>query len=944
MRKLTVILGIAMGASISHAATIINADSALITGTGFANHYGKYGQFFAADGKRLDLTTPTIAQNATAGTTTYGAISVYATASRSGTAGSNFGCSNNGGSGWRIRINGSAANGIQFEKMDAFLINDGADSATMDADNDTMTFAGRLQSAGTSSMVAQGSDSQWRFALQAAGSWYLTDAVNVTDIGYGMSGGANITHTIEATEVLWYAYDPTTKPVSNGLVDVGSTPVTPDFSQITAAGVHQQLLSNGTAGNHGIKTFTVQGVINGADGVWAATNSVNWTNADNTTNSGAFYTNQAFDFSNTASHYVSPSLIEGITAGTPIYGASFGDTPRYVTNSVGFGAAFDWGIYPNSNGGARLRLNKPDGGVANGTNVHSGVTSGHNLFMFPLTGFTENDADITLQTWSNQGAGGVNMTDGEIRFVVAKNYNGTTNWAISSPLTHAVGSNQYNTVTTITTYQGLDWFNYAPESYGGVAEVGTQVAQPYPGDAILAGFRLSAAGISTNNSQAVVIGGRSFSFTGRAWNEYDNDNLVVDANPQTDAAGTGGNGVQWELGSFGFDENNPIVTQNAIIGSSNSAQQTNWWNGASVYGALQLDGTYPDPDPSIDYEVNTESNFNSAALSVSRTSGGDGFKIQWNGPFYSGVGEVAGEDFKNGRYAAGDVATALFVWKSDEFLGGEAGSTYEMTTLNDVLKANVAFKPQADNLLSSGSVRFVIKENDQYYISYANTFTEQVDDSEVVRQATTSRWFPYDPLTSITSVDTTTNATEASLELTDVQAFGVWIQATVATNTGYRLYPRIGIDSFAAGAIVNTPTAASRKATWFSEFMAGMGELTGDADDADGDGIKNIIEYAFGGNPTNAANKGNQPTTGVVESGPSNMFEFIYFERSDAAQRGLSTSIQSTDNLIFTPFADASSHEVGSGPSEHAGYNAVTNHLPMNSDVQFIQVEVNYAE
>ena len=943
MKKLLAILGVAMGACISHAATIINADSDLIMGTAYANHYGKYGDYFAADGKRLDLTTPTIAKGATSGTTTYGAVSVYSTVSRSGTAGSNFGCSDSGGSGWRIRINnGGAANGIKYEKMDAFLVNEGVGSATMNADNDTMEFSGRIQN-NSGSMVAQGSDSQWRFALQAGGSWYLTDPVNATAIGYGMSGAANISHSIEATEVSWYAYDPTTKPATNGVVEVG-TSATPDFTQVTAAGVHQQLLSNGTAGNHGMKTFTVQGVINGADDVWTATNSVNWVNTDNTTNSGAFYTNQAFDFSNTASHYVSPSLIEGITSGTPIYGASFGDTPRYVTNSVNFGAAFDWGIYPNNNGGARLRLNKPDGGVASGTNVHSGVTSGHNLFMFPLTGFTENDADISLQTWSNQGPGGQNMTDGEIRFVVAKIYNATTNWAISSPLTHAVGTNQYSTVTTITTYQGLDWFNYAPESYGGVAEVGTQVAQPYPGDAILAGFRLSAAGISTNNSQAAVIGGRSFSFVGREWNEYENDNLVVNANPQTDAAGTGENGVQWELGSFGFDENNPILAQNAILGSSNSAQQTNWWNGASVYGALQLDGTYPDPDPSIDYEANTESNFNSAALSVARTSGGDGFKIQWNGDFYPGVGEVAGEDYKNGRYAAGDVATGLFVWKSDEFLGGEAGSTYEMTSLNDVLKANVAFKPQADNVLASGSVRFVIKENDQYYISYANTFTEQADDSEVVRQATATAWFPFDPLTSITAVDTTTNATQATLELTDVQAFGVWMQATVATNTGYRLYPRIGIDSFAAGAIVNTPTAASRKTAWFSEFVAGMGELTGDADDADGDGVKNIIEYAFGGNPTNASNKGNQPTTGVIESGSSNMFEFIYFERSDAAQRGLTTSIKATDNLIFTPFADASSFEVSSGPSEHAGYNAVTNHVPMDSNVKFIRVDVDYAE
>ena len=40
--------------------------------------------------------------------------------------------------------------------------------------------------------------------------------------------------------------------------------------------------------------------------------------------------------------------------------------------------------------------------------------------MFPLEGFTENDADISIQTWSNQGPGGQNMTDGEIRFRCCK--------------------------------------------------------------------------------------------------------------------------------------------------------------------------------------------------------------------------------------------------------------------------------------------------------------------------------------------------------------------------------------------------------------------------------------------------------------------------------------------------------------------------------------------
>ena len=67
MKKLLALLVCFVGTSSSYAANLLPADSAQITGTGFANHYGKYGQFFAADGKRLDLTTPTLATGATLG-------------------------------------------------------------------------------------------------------------------------------------------------------------------------------------------------------------------------------------------------------------------------------------------------------------------------------------------------------------------------------------------------------------------------------------------------------------------------------------------------------------------------------------------------------------------------------------------------------------------------------------------------------------------------------------------------------------------------------------------------------------------------------------------------------------------------------------------------------------------------------------------------------------
>ena len=111
---------------------------------------------------------------------------------------------------------------------------------------------------------------------------------------------------------------------------------------VTAAGVHQSLFSGGTAGNHGFKTFTLTGTINGdGPGPWAPTNSINWSNADY---DGAAITqggNKGFDFS-TQSHFVDES---SGTGGPAIYGAAYSPEAAYIfaneaqTNATG---TFDW--------------------------------------------------------------------------------------------------------------------------------------------------------------------------------------------------------------------------------------------------------------------------------------------------------------------------------------------------------------------------------------------------------------------------------------------------------------------------------------------------------------------------------------------------------------------------------------------------------------------------
>ena len=52
--------------------------------------------------------------------------------------------------------------------------------------------------------------------------------------------------------------------------------------------------------------------------------------------------------------------------------------------------------------------------------------------------------------------------------------------------------------------------------------------------------------------------------------------------------------------------------------------------------------------------------------------------------------------------------------------------------------------------------------------------------AEVIKQGTSTSWFNYDP-SSLDAVNTSGEAVDPAL--TDIEAFGVWMQATVATNT-----------------------------------------------------------------------------------------------------------------------------------------------------------------
>ena len=132
------------------------------------------------------------------------------------------------------------------------------------------------------------------------------------------------------------------------------------------------------------------------------------------------------------------------------------------------------------------------------------------------------------------------------------------------------------------------------------------------------------------------------------------------------------------------------------------------------------------------------------------------------------------------------------------------------------------------------------------------------------------------------------------------------------------------------------------------EFWAAgydLGTSTNLQDDADGDLLDNLTEYAWGGEPDNGADQGNTPANSQVADGGTNYLQYIYYEREDAVDLGLSSSIDAGTDLVITNWGINTPELVGSGASGIEGYNAVTNRIPTDDDPkQFIRLQIQLFE
>ncbi|MDF7822584.1 hypothetical protein P4B35_01060 [Pontiellaceae bacterium B12227] len=127
------------------------------------------------------------------------------------------------------------------------------------------------------------------------------------------------------------------------------------------------------------------------------------------------------------------------------------------------------------------------------------------------------------------------------------------------------------------------------------------------------------------------------------------------------------------------------------------------------------------------------------------------------------------------------------------------------------------------------------------------------------------------------------------------------------------------------------------------EYWAGQSGLTAGnddpADDPDMDDASNFYEFAFGGDPLDDQNTGVLPVGSRAESGGSNVLEYVYFKNA-SPYSGLTYTLEGRDDLILGTWSnDVDYVEVGTG-SYSEGVDAVTNHVSITLDQNFIQTVV----
>jgi len=118
----------------------------------------------------------------------------------------------------------------------------------------------------------------------------------------------------------------------------------------------------------------------------------------------------------------------------------------------------------------------------------------------------------------------------------------------------------------------------------------------------------------------------------------------------------------------------------------------------------------------------------------------------------------------------------------------------------------------------------------------------------------------------------------------------------------------------------------------FGQWMINYG-ISGSTNDADGDGVVNVVEFALGGNPTNPAVLGERSR---LETGPGSV-SYIYPRRINS---GLDYSVERTTNLLDGAWTTNGSVELPETVLMNPDFESVTNVVSSEEQEAFIRLRI----
>ena len=206
-----------------------------------------------------------------------------------------------------------------------------------------------------------------------------------------------------------------------------------------------------------------------------------------------------------------------------------------------------------------------------------------------------------------------------------------------------------------------------------------------------------------------------------------------------------------------------------------------------------------------------------------------------------------------------------------------------------------------------------------------------------VNTASTAGTLWFDQSDSASNVASTRRATISNNDTTPLSI------TFIPENSGLQNY------TISHSSDQSSPISQTFSINVIDSFLSSFGDLVdpSPSGDDDQDGIPNLLEYAFGGNPTNSSRQTADGSTPLLPtfSGTAGNNSISYVRRKDFIERAITYQVTSSTDLTNNSFVDATSFITTTNTSSiNSELELVTHTLSSSEAKRFFRVEVELNE